>query len=79
MTREQVKSYNALTHDLRLGLSLAQARWELEVSRQRVINALTSAPARGLDGSLYGHVGLAGFREAEHADMIRRWRSERGV
>jgi hypothetical protein len=79
MTREQVESFNALTHDLRLGLSLAQARWELEVSRQRVIDAITSAPTRGLDGSLYGHVGLVGFHEAEHADMITRWRGETGV
>ena len=39
----------------------------------------TSAPTRGLDGSLYGEAGLRSDHEAQHTAWIRRWRSERGL
>ena len=79
MTGEQDEAYNALGYDLRQGLSLDQARWELATSRQRLLDAISSATARGLDASLYGEAGLYSSHEAQHADWITRWRSERGV
>jgi len=79
MTGEQDEAYNALGHDLRLGMSLSQVRWELETSRRRLLEAISSATARGLDASLYGEAGLRGSHEAEHAGWIKRWRGEKGL
>lgn len=52
MTGEQDEVYNALTHALRLPLSLHQVRWELRTSRQKLLDAISAATERGLDGSL---------------------------
>ena len=79
MTGAQDESYNALAHDLRLGLSPGQAKWELTTSRQRLLDAISSASARGLDASLYGEAGLRSGHEAEHTGWIKRWRGEKGV
>ncbi len=79
MTNEQDEAYNALAHDLRLSLSLNQVRWELETSRQRLLTAISSGTARGLDGSLYGEAGLRSLHEAVHTRWIKRWRGEKGV
>ena len=79
MTGEQDEAYNALGHHLRLALSPDQARWELATSRQRLLDAISSATARGLDASLYGEAGLRSLHEAQHAGRIKRWRGERGV
>ncbi len=79
MTNEQDAAYNALSHDLRLSLSLDQVRWELETSRQRLLSAISSGTARGLDGSLYGEAGLRSPHEAEHTRWIKRWREEKGI
>src|SRR5947208_990526 len=54
MTGEQDAAYNALAYGLRRALSLDQVRWELATSRQRLLDAIASATARGLDASLYG-------------------------
>jgi hypothetical protein len=79
MDGEQDAAYSGLGHDLRLALSPAQARWELEKSRQRLLDALASATPRGLDASLYGEAGLHSTHEAQHAGWIKRWRTEKGV
>ena len=79
MTGEQGEAYNALGYNLRLGLSPEQARWELATSRQRLLDAISSATARGLDASLYGDAALHNSHETEHAGWIKRWRHERGV
>jgi uncharacterized damage-inducible protein DinB len=79
MTGEQDAAYNELTYTLRRGLSPAQARWELETSRQRLLDAIAAASERGLDGSLYGEAGLRSGHEADHAGWLARWRAERGV
>jgi hypothetical protein len=73
------ESYNKLSHDLRAGLSIEQAKWELETSRQRLLHAISSASPRGLDASLYGDAGLTSGHELEHAGWIKRWRSDRGI
>ena len=79
MTGAQDAAYSALGHDLRLGLSPDQARWELATSRQRLLDAILSATARGLDGSLYGEAGLRSSHEAQHTGWIRRWRRGKGI
>src|SRR3990172_10667047 len=72
MSGEQDTVYNALAHDLRLALSPDQARWEMMTSRQRLLDAISSATARGLDASLYGEAGLRSTHEAQHAGWITR-------
>ncbi len=79
MTGDQGEAYNALGYDLRLALSLEQARWELATSRQRLLDAISAATARGLDASLYGDAGLRTGHEAEHAGWIKHWRRGKGL
>lgn len=79
MTGEQDEAFNALGYSLRLSLPLNQVRWELVTSRQRLLDAITSATPRGLDASLYGEAGLRSSHEAAHAGWIKRWRQERGI
>jgi len=79
MTGDQDEAYNAMSHALRANLSLDQAKWELATSRRRLLDAIASATARGLDGSLYGEAGLRSGHEAQHTGWIKRWRAERGV
>ena len=74
MTDEQGTAYNDLGYELRRGLSLAQVLWELESSRQRLLDAIAAASARGLDASLYGEAGLRSEHEREHAGWIRHHR-----
>ena len=68
-----------LGHDLRLGLSLEQVRWEFATSRQRLLDAIAAATPRGLDPSLYGEAGLRTGHEEEHTGWIKRWRTEKGI
>ena len=79
MTGAHDEAYNALAHELRLALTPEQAKWELATSRQRLLEAISSATARGLDASLYGEAGLQSSHEREHARWIKRWRREAGV
>jgi uncharacterized damage-inducible protein DinB len=79
MTGEQDAAYSALGHALRVDLTLDQARWEFEASRQRLLDAITSATERALDASLYGEAGLRSTHEAQHTGWIARWRAERGI
>lgn len=73
-TDEQGTAYNDLGYELRRGLSLAQVLWELESSRQRLLDAIAAASARGLDASLYGEAGLRSGHEAEHTEWLSRHR-----
>lgn len=79
MTGEQDEALNGLAHDLRRDLSLEQVRWELESSGQRLLEAIASASAAGLDASRYGEAGLVSRHEAQHTGWIARWRTERGL
>jgi len=78
MTPEHEAAFGVMAHELRLGLSVEQARWELERTGRRVLEAIAAATARGLDGSRYGEAGLRSTHEAAHTGWIRRWRGERG-
>lgn len=79
MTDAQDALYNELGYAMRRGLSLEQVRWELETSRQRLLDAIASATPRGLDPELYGEAGLMSGHEAQHTEWIKQWRVARGV
>ena len=79
MTKEQDEAHNTMSYELRRDLPLSQVRWELANSRQRLLDAITSANARGLDASLYGEAGLRSSHEAIHTPWIKRWRAEKGL
>jgi len=66
-----------MSYDHRRGLSAAQARWELEHSREALLNAIAKATDRGLDPSLYGEAALRSTHELQHTEWIERWRRER--
>ena len=76
---EQDEALNTLAYTMRRAMSLEQARWELEASRQSLLDAISSATPRGLDASLYGEAGLHSTHEAQHAQWIQRWRAERRI
>ena len=79
MTDENDESLNESAYAMRRSLSAAQARWELESSRRKLLDAIEPSTQRGLDGSLYGAAGLRSGHEEQHAEWLERWRSERGT
>ena len=79
MTDDQDETHNEIAHDLRRSLSAAQARWELERSRRRLLDAIEAADDRGLDPARYGAAGLRTGHEDEHAGWLQRWRAEQGL
>jgi uncharacterized damage-inducible protein DinB len=79
MTAEQDAAFNALGYELRRALPLEQVKWELAMSRQSLLDAISSASPRGLDGSLYGEAGLRSAHEEAHAGWILRWREAKGI
>lgn len=79
MTGEQDEAFNALGYELRKHLSVDQAIFEFEASRQRLLDAIASATPLGLEPSRYGEAGLRSGHEEEHTGWLRRWRAERGV
>lgn len=79
MTEDQDEAYNVMAYELRRALTLEQVRWELAASRRALLDAISSATARGLDASLYGEAGLRSSHESIHVPWIKRWRQEKGV
>jgi Mycothiol maleylpyruvate isomerase N-terminal domain len=78
MTDAQDDGYNATGYELRRGMPAAQARWELERSRRRLLDAISAAPPAALDTSRYGAAGLRSDHENQHSGWIARWRGEKG-
>lgn len=78
MTEQQDNAHNATGYELRKSMSAAQARWELERSRRRLLDAISAAPPAALDPSRYGAAGLKSGHEDQHSSWIARWRGERG-
>jgi uncharacterized damage-inducible protein DinB len=70
--------YSGLGYDMRRDLSLHQVRWESSRTHQRLLDAITAATERALDGSLYGEAGLKSTHEMAHTAWLRCWRAERG-
>jgi uncharacterized damage-inducible protein DinB len=79
MTEHQDEAYNATGYELRRSMSAAQARWELEQSRRKLLDAITAATPEALDPSRYGAAGLRSVHEDEHSGWIARWRGEKGI
>ena len=75
----RVEDYNQLTVALRRHLPVAQVLHDLEASRRRLLDTISSAPDLALDASRYGGSGLRSSHEAEHAGWIREWRQSRGI
>jgi len=65
---------NAIAYAARAELSLAQVRWELAVSRRRLLAAIEASTPRGMDASLYAEAGLRSGHEEEHTGWIVAWR-----
>ena len=78
MTERQDEEHNATAYELRRSMSAAQARWELEQSRRRLLDAITAATPDALDQSRYGAAGLRSQHEDQHTGWIARWRGEKG-
>ena len=78
MTEKQDDDYNATGYELRRTMSAAQARWELDRSRRRLLDAITAATPRALDPASYGAAGLRSQHEDQHSGWIKRWRGETG-
>jgi uncharacterized damage-inducible protein DinB len=79
MTEHQDEAHNATGYELRRSMSAAQARWELEQSRRRLLDAITAATPDALDPSRYGAAGLRSQHEDQHSGWIARWRGEKGI
>lgn len=77
MSDDQDEDLNATSYQWRRSMSAAQAKWELETSRRKLLDAITKSTARALDASLYGAAGLRSEHEDEHAQWLSRWRDER--
>ena len=79
MSGEQDGVYSGLGHALRRELSVAQVKWELATTHQRLLDAIAEATPRGLDGSRYAEAGLRSTHEAAHTGWIRHWRREHAL
>ena len=77
MTDDQDESLNEAGYQMRRSLSAAQAKWEFESSRRRLMDAIAGCTPRALDASLYGAAGLRSDHEDQHAEWLHRWRGER--
>ncbi len=78
MTDQQNDAHNDAGYEIRRSMSPAQARWELETSRRKLLDAIAAAPPEALDESRYGAAGLRSGHEEEHSGWLQRWRDERG-
>lgn len=78
MTREQDEAFNLLGYEIRRQIPLAQAMWEFETTRRRLLESIHAATPEGLDATRYGEASLRSMHEAQHAVWIRRWRKEKG-
>jgi uncharacterized damage-inducible protein DinB len=78
MTDQQDDAYNDTGYALRRSMSAAQARWELDRSRHRLLEAIASATPDALDPSRYGAAGLRNGHEPQHVEWLQRWRNEKG-
>jgi uncharacterized damage-inducible protein DinB len=78
MTEKQDDDHNAVGYELRRSMSAAQARWELENSRRKLVDAICAASPQALEPERYGAAGLRSPHEGDHATWIQRWRGEQG-
>jgi hypothetical protein len=79
MSEQQDHVYNEIAYELRKDLSLEQVRWEVQHSRQRLLQAIKAAPEEALEPSKYGEAGLRSSHGNLHAGYIREWRQRVGI
>ena len=58
ITEKQDDDHNATGYELRRSMTAAQAKWELDQSRRRLLDAITAAPPESLDTTRYGAAGI---------------------
>ena len=78
MTEQQDEAMNAAGYEIRKSMSAAQARWEIDTSMRKLLDAIAAAPPAALDASRYGAAGLRSNHNSDHAGWIARWRGEMG-
>ena len=78
MTDEQDEALNVAGYEMRRSISATQARWEIENSRRKLLEAIAAAPTEALDTSRYRAAGLRSDHEGDHAGWLQRWRNEKG-
>jgi hypothetical protein len=78
MTEEQDDAYNDTGYEIRRSMSPAQALWEVETSRRKLLDAIAAEPPEALDTSRYGSAGLRSDHENQHAGWLQRWRDDKG-
>lgn len=78
MTEKQDDDFNDTGYHVRRAMSAAQARWEIERSRARLLDAIGAATPRALDPANYGAAGLRSQHEDQHSGWIKRWRDDKG-
>ncbi len=78
MSGEQDTTYSGLGHNLCLGLSVAQVRWELETTRQRLLDAIAAATPPDSTHRAMARLACR-THAAQHTGWIRSWRDEKGV
>jgi uncharacterized damage-inducible protein DinB len=78
MTDKQDDDLNDTGYEVRRGMSAVQARWELDRSRAKLLDAITAATPRALDPDNYGAAGLRSQHEDDHSGWIKRWRGDKG-
>ena len=74
MTEQQDDALNEMGYVVRRSMTAPQAKWEFEMARQRLIDAITNCTPRALDASLYGAAGLKSEHADQHAEWLKRWR-----
>ena len=74
MTEQQDDAFNAMGYEVRRSMTAPQAKWEFEMARQRLLDAITNCSPRALDASLYGSAGLKSEHADQHAGWLKRWR-----
>ncbi len=74
LSDDQGDIYSSLCYEARREHSFEQVLWELESSRERLLDAIAAATERGLDPSHYGEAGLRSVHEVEHTQWLKRYR-----
>jgi hypothetical protein len=76
---ELVHALNEATVRARRANTLDQVRADLDYARDQVLAAIDRASERALNGEGFGEAGICSSEEIEHADMIRKWRTRKGI
>ncbi len=78
---KKVDEWNAMLMSLRRHFSLGQARNELEICRQMLLDAVAELPDSALAEGQFGRnlLSISAFHDKEHEEDIRNWRKREGL